>query len=669
MMRHRALLSAIGLSLLLACGGAGQGGNGAGGAGASSGGRSGGPSGQAGGGGSPCETPACTPVPTPRLEGDLATYAGGPGHQAFKDIVRLSDGTFVVAGGARDLDWLPKDLPRTELALDEIVSTSPGQVGFLLHLEDDLTSIKRVLHFPANSVRDISRIRSTELPGQPTGILYISGMRDGAADGYFIARLEGNFVDEVPRVKWARNVSAEPRRASGGEGTSHYKVWQPWDVGRDGRVVYGTGAEFDSDWAAVHGFDASGKEAIVENWPVHWTPDGEHHGPASAYSGGVASLLRSGIVLKAGRRGSLRSHTQADWDHVGKDGNGRSDRPHRWPDDYFFNGPCLSKDDCPGGPGYTGYKTSGKPTQRLGGVVIDRRTGAMYFGYSTQSVLPGGNPDFEPAVVAMDETGKLLWWNRLYEETKDNSSPDQYVDGLAIDYANDQLVVLGRAHGNNVVNLWRGDKVAANPEAKGFQNQFTGNNGNIHISWLGKFTLAEGTLRHATYVAEYNEGTSRLGAAFADGLLEGWPNPNAGWPDVNTTRCGNTLSVDLEGNVLVACTGRRSFTTSNAYQKMMKPGEGRSVWNAFTRVYAANLGSLRYSSLVVGTWDPSTEQGGGNTELAAIAAVNGGLVAVGRHKATDGQADGAPIPTRSVPSWGRSTPEGETGILVNFTFP
>jgi hypothetical protein len=54
---------------------------------------------------------------------------------------------------------------------------------------------------------------------------------------------------------------------------------------------------------------------------------------------------------------------------------------------------------------------------------------------------------------------------------------------------NNKLVVGARAHGNNTENLWEGNTVAANPNAKGFQNQFTGTNGNIHESWLGKLRL------------------------------------------------------------------------------------------------------------------------------------------------------------------------------------
>jgi len=380
-------------------------------------------------------------------------------------------------------------------------------------------------------------------------------------------------------------------------------------------------------------------------------------------------VARSGIVLKAGRRGSLRSLTEEHFNEVNSDGNGRDDRPGRFPDDYFYGGPCVVGGDCPGGPGYTGYRTSDKPTQRLGGIAIERRSGNMYFGYSTQSVLPGGNPDFEPAVVAMGPDGELLWWNRLYEETDDNSTPDQYVDGVSIDYVNNRVIFLARAHGHNVINLWKGNEIAARPEARGFQNQFTGTNGNIHISWLGGFTLDEGTLLASTYIAEMSEGLGGGVSAFGEenDLLAGQPNPNGGWPDVNTTRCRNTVSVDRAGNVWVACTGRRTITTNNAFQQMEPVDGGTGSWNQFVRGYTPDLSNIVYSTLLTGEWDRVEGGGGGNTWIESILPVAGGVMAVGYHEITDeGVAEGNPMPVSSVPEWGNEAPEGETGVFAHF---
>ncbi|MBP6574138.1 MAG: T9SS type A sorting domain-containing protein, partial [Flavobacteriales bacterium] len=237
-----------------------------------------------------------------------------------------------------------------------------------------------------------------------------------------------------------------------------------------------------------------------------------------------------------------------------------------------------------------------------------------------------------------------------------NSSPDQYIDALAIDYsqppASGMLVVNARCHGNNVENLWEGNPIAANPGASGFQNQFTGTNGNIHISWLGKLKLNDGSLMHSTYVAEYAEGTGSLGAPLADPNLDGWPDPNGGWPNVNTTYLGkNNLKATADGSVLALGKGRRTITTANAYQKMVKPANGGlSTWNDFVRVYTPDLSNLKYSSLLVGQWDTLTQAGGDNVKLLGSFKTKNGVIVVGRHTAT-----GAEMPVSAVPAWGTST--------------
>lgn len=586
--------------------------------------------------------PDAGPEPAP-LDGPRVATAGAPGAR-FADLARLPGGDWLVVGAAPDLDWLPADTERVELPADGITSQGEGY-GFVLHLAADFGRVLGAAHFPADTVGDITRIRIA------FDTVYISGRRttaDPQDSGYYIARLGP--AHALPRgVELALDARGRPRRASGFEGESAYRALQPWDVGPDGRIVYGIGAEYDFDWAALEAVDAAGRPLVVPGWPAHWIEGGgEHHGPAADYAGD-APLARSGVVLKAGRRGSLRSLTPADYAAELPDGNGGIKRG-RWPDDYFFGGPCAA-DDCPGGPGYTGYRTSDKPTQRLGGVAVDRRTGDVYIGYSTQSRLPGGNPDFEPAVAAFAADGTLKWWSRLYTENDQNSSPDQYVDGLAIDYAHDRLVVLARCHGNNVVNLWAGDTIAAAPDARGFQNQFTGNSGNIHISWLGKLDLADGTLRAATYVAELSEGLQGARPFGDDHPLAGQADPNAGWPNLNTTRC-RPPQVDDRGRVYLTCTGRRTLTTADAFQRMPGVGEGAGSWNAFARIYTADLSGVLYSTLLTGDWDRETGQGGGNTRLSAIAPLPGGLAVVGYvQRDDDGLRIGAPVPTAAVPPW------------------
>ncbi len=246
--------------------------------------------------------------------------------------------------------------------------------------------------------------------------MYISGARDGtsdADDGYFIARLNNNFVGGVPTAcTWTFNALC-PRA---GTAEADYKKWQPWDVGSDGKVVFASGREFDYNWATVQRLNASGAREVVRNWRAHRSAAGEWDGtPASSYTG-TQPLEYSAIVLKAGRKGSLRSFTAADYAALLPDGNGLSNRQGRFPDDYYYSGACdFAATTCPGGPGYTGYRAAGTPTQRCVDITIDRRDNSFYFGYGTKSVLPSGDPDFEPAVIAMDSSGALKWWSRLYE--------------------------------------------------------------------------------------------------------------------------------------------------------------------------------------------------------------------------------------------------------------
>lgn len=587
---------------------------------------------------------------------NIVAFAGGKGESAFRHIHVLSNGDLLIAGSATSFDWLPANVKKTELPLGAINSADPASIGFLLLLSPDGQTVKAALHFPANTVADISRIRTTEIPGQPTGVIYISGRRTvsedklSKEDGYFIARLEGNFVDKpVSGTAWAINVKAGPRNAGGFKGTAAYKEIQPWDVGSDGRVIYGTGADYDFDWASIEAVNAKGEPMLMPGWP--------------AQEGG-----KSFIAMKAGRSGSLRSMTQEDFDFRTTDENGNPGRKGKFPDDYYFQAPGK------GGPGYTGYRSTNKPTQRVGQIAIDRRNNHLYFGYSTQSKLPDGNPDFEPAIVAMDDTGKLLWWARGYKEIErtpadgkgnqdgQNSPPDQYCDAVAIDYKNDRLVTLMRCHGNGVINYWSGDQITANPGAQSFQKSFTGKNGNIHISWIGKYGLSDGKIYNATYMAEFNEGAKTQGEL--TGLLEGWPNPNSGWPDVNSTRAVEELSIGPDGSPLVIAKGRRPFTTTNAQMQMLKPAEGKSAWSAFARTYAPDLSTITYSTILRGPWDAETGKDAGNeVDILHAAFAGQKLILVGQHRRKEA---GTPsdLPTQNVPAWASKTDPGPTSALI-----
>ncbi len=604
---------------------------------------------------------------------NIVSYAGSNGKETFYDVMQITDRTFLICGYADDLNWIDAGVQRIQLNYPGIIPNSLGsnRYGFILHLSSDLQTILQVVHFPQGVVEDIRFIKTNTLPYTATGDLYISANTadsDANNGGYIIGKLDNNFVNGLPTaLEWLEVVWAK----------SGPKDYHPWDVTNDGRVFYISGEAFGYDWSAVYCLNQNGQRAIVENWRTHWLKNGfEFKGtPASSNpQGGIDSVDYSGIVLKIWGRCDLRSWTQNEYDYIQPDGNGGT-KKGSWPADLLFNGPCDPASPTATGPGYTGYSAAaGSPVYGGTNICIDKRNNNLYLGMNFKSVTSGGSPDFEPAVIAMNESGTMLWWSRLYHEITPagdtmESVPDQYVDALAIDYSNNKLVVGARCHGNNIENFWEGNQIASDPAAYGFQNQFTGTNGNIHLSWLGKFLLNDGTLTNSTFMGEYAEGTGSLGSPHADPNLDGWADPNTGWPDVNTTRIArNNMKVSSSGDVCVIAVGRRTITTSNAFQKMVKPDfGGLSAWNSFVRVYDSQFHVPKYSSLVVGVWDTLTQAGGGNTELFGIYKTSLGVICVGRQTAdTNGIANGNNIPLANVLPWGSSSPLNESAILVYY---
>jgi hypothetical protein len=599
------------------------------------------------------------------------TLAGNGGKEAFNDVVQLSNGHFLVAGVADNLDWLPANTPTFAWNNPGIANNlGTGRIAFVLELDPTLQQILGIGHLPAGAAEDIRYLKTTNQPGQPTGEIYLSGnTEDSNNGGYFIGKLNGNWLSAPPTaLSWIINV-----RAATGQ---YPDLYQPWDVGSDGKVVYASGDSHAYNWSAIYRQKSDGSPDVVPRWRVHWkVSGGEFYGHADDFPGGIEALEYSGIVFKRdANRCELRSTNQADYDLWQPDGNGGL-KKGKWPLDLLFKSPCApgQSGNSSAGPGYTGYSPPGTFTYGPSAICIDRRDNALFIGFNAKSVLPDGQPDFEPAVMAMNADGELQWWSRLYHEVRPDgdtmlSTPDQYVDALAIDYsqpiAASQLVVGARCHGNNVENLWEGNEIADNPEAQGFQNRFTGSSGNIHISWLGKFRRSDGTLRHSTYMAEYAEGTGGLGSPHPDPNLDGWPNPNGGWPNVNTTYLvRNMLKTTADGSVLLLGKGRRTITTANAYQKMVKPGTGGlSCWNEFVRQYAPDLSKPLYSSLAVGQWDTLTQAGGDNVRLRGVWKTATGIVAVGMHT-----GQGAAMPLLNVPAWGSSQAQGESAVLLHYT--
>jgi hypothetical protein len=598
---------------------------------------------------------------------DTVFYVGGAGRTRLAAAFALADGTLLAGGGATSLEWLPAGTPVTALA----GAVPPGGGGeftpFLLRLSPDARRILGLLTLPRGCAEDIVAIRATSMPGEPTGVIHIAGR---VADGYFIARLDGNFVTRpVTRLLWSHHV-----RAAVG-----IRANPPWDVDAQGRVIFAAGEPHGYNWVAVEALDADGRPAVVPKWRRHWVvrADGGKEEFAGWAADAPGRVEHSAIVLKVWGRGDFRSWTREDYLAKVPDGNGGFNQG-RWPFDGMFGGyfdPATGKDVqvTADNRGWYGYRWGNTPCANVGAIAIDRRTGAMYIGGNNKSRLPGGNPDFEPWIAAMDRDGALLWWMRLYPESKGVSTPDQYVDALAIDYSvpldrQGALVVAARAHGNNVNNFWQGHRILhpANPR-RAFQPQFTGRQGNIHYSWIGRMTLTDGTMLHATYMGEYGEGAKHGGRRFAEPLLSHWPDISDGWPDLNTTRL-RALAVDPRGRPVVAARGRRVITTRNAFQHMPSPTEdpGKTgVWSDFVRFYRQDLTTLDYSSLLTGAWDWDSGKGGSEIELAAVLPLADGVLAVGHAPlGKSGVPEGNDMPARNVPPWGRAGRLGEMGVLA-----
>ena len=613
-------------------------------------------------------------------------YAGGAGDEVFYDAVRLSDGRWLVAGRASALDWLPAGTPLT-VAANTGAITSPNStgtwIGFLLVLSPDLSIVEHCWHLPKGAAENIRRIRTTEVPGSPTGDLYLSGnialtSWGDTQGGYFIAKLTGNFLAGPPSgLAWALNIGAR----------GELKDDQPWDVGAaagDTLLVAVSGSPHSADWMAADFYDGSGQPKAL---------------PA------LRAKTPTRLVLKTNSTGDFRSWTAADFTAITGDTNGGL-RRGRWPMDAFYDGPYL----LPGngaGRGYTGYRNAGT-AGHLSAVAVDRRSNAFYLGANIKTTLPDGNPDFEPWVSAYAADGAARWWTRLYSEWKDSatgpkanglidldldsngdgvmdrssegllSSPDQYVDGLALDHAGERLVVNARCHGNNVSNLWSGSS-ATIPGAPagytGFQRQFTGTSGNIHISWLGSFSLSDGTLRGATYVAGFGRGGPVNASASTDANLGGWPDANTGWANLNTTRIRpGRVAVDAAGRVFVIGTAPRLATTVTAWQRLLNP-PATAPWHDFANVYSRDLSSLVYGTALCGEFtyvdgDTNTEpQGAEGVAVHGIVPGPGGFIALAGGTATGGAPLGNPLRTTDAPAWARSGRAASDAILARLTVP
>lgn len=626
----------------------------------------------------------------------VVSYAGTAQVQRFNEVLELSDGSLVVVGEqeGRNFDWIPiaprQILPPNAPAENidnEGYGGAPPVTGFILHISEDLQTILSFIQFPENAVESITHVRTDAHPFAATGNLYISGMStsirrndlgdalDGtgavttdpddyvATPGYFVARLDNNFLNGEPtRLDWAWNVRA----------TGDHRERQPWDVGSDGKVVYAEGTPDGNGWAAVRRLRANGLgNDLVENWRYHfgrYKADGQAVEGAwtPAFSNNLVIPEESALPYVADTRCSLRSWSNAEYIANLGDETGRN-REGSWPMDTFYAGYCDINNPATtmAQGGYIGYRLNNNTTHRIGAITVDRRTNDMYIGSSIASATINGLPDFEPMVIGFTSDGTKKWWARLYEErTPQQSPPDQYIDGLGIDYSQtgslSSLLVIGRQHGNSDFAFWENTQTDLNPLNTGdsFHTDFTGTNGNIHISWIGKYRLTNGDLLASSWSAGYLN--IPVGTPYADPNLDGWISHNSGTNDLNTNFSKIHIETDRAGNVYVLSYARQFVTTATAYQEQAQ--DGTAVWAPQIRVFSPDLKTLIYGSSLTGI-------AGNNTDLFGVAPSGNSVVVVGQHLAdAGGNAIGGNTPTINEPTWGRSDADGETALIARLMY-
>ena len=240
------------------------------------------------------------------------------------------------------------------------------------------------------------------------------------------------------------------------------------------------------------------------------------------------------------------------------------------------------------------------------------------------------------------------------------STPDQYVDELAVDYskpvAEGELVVLARAHGNNVSNLWNGIP------GKSFMPRQTGTRGNEHYHWIGRLKESDGAFVNATWFTGHDPFGGSFGKPFENPNLNGWPNPVSGNANLKGAK-GRSLRLSPSGQVALAGTTRASITTATAFQQMTNPLVGKAPWHNFFRIHAPDLSTVEYATAFTGTvWNPETGEGDNATQINGLGWLLGNaIVAVGKHNGS-----GSLPPLANIPKWGASSPTGETMLVGVF---
>jgi hypothetical protein len=624
----------------------------------------------------------------------------------FNTIFKLSDGTFLAGGETRSLAWVPAGVPVVTLNMPDTTNSRSPRIAFIAHITGDMQTLARIVRFPANTVRDVFRIKTNTPTGQPTGDIYISGNRENEFNafnngGYYIAKLNGNFLNgnNPTGLVYLFDVNARGIQSNSPlmtETVSSFRTIQPWDVQSDGKIVYGTGHQYSASWAAIYRRRANGKsDDTLSSWPNHWVRISSrnpnvngrnieyrnynmrvgdsilyttNNPPGFSQNVMIDSALYSGIVLKVNRGGSnWRSYNATDFQTLLTDENGNPGRVGRYPEDFMYSAPCLTG-NCPNlGPNPitnygTNYGNNDNATHRVGGIVVDKRTNDMFVGYATlcrhPSSIQPGEGDIEPIVVGMSVSGEIKWWNRLHKEDPvRGSNALQEIEGLDVDYLHNQLVVLGVATDTSVNNFWKGNEITSNPAANGVQNKFTGTNANIRYAWIGKMNLNNGQMRHATYMGEYANNMGLTGDAYQSARMDGWPSYNSGSPNLARTIVRNIVVAET-GEVMVIGEAERVLTTRDAFQKMPKQDQGLAPRTSFIRVYAPNLDSIQYSTAVTGIWDRTLGRASSNLMVRTATFSDNDVAFVGQHSRADGN-----MPTTNIPAFGDTTFQNSRGII------
>lgn len=534
---------------------------------------------------------------------DLITYLGGSGNQRLHAVHRLSDGTILAGGESQNLDWVPAGTPVTPLSASGLLSAADGKYAFLARFSGNLQQVLSVHHFPQGTAANIRHIRTSEVPGQPTGVLCISGARadrndpllqiPGFQSGYFIARLNGNIVDGAPTaVSWVYNVNA----------TGLYQSTQPWDLRNDGGVIFARGASNSSSPAYLSAIDASGNLAVMTGWPKHILQDlTTYNGPYAAYNNPANPILYSELNLANNSQGAWRSKTWEDLDALVPDGNAGL-RKGRYAQDLYGYGPNTG-----GGRGYTGYRASSS-TNGIGQIAVDRRDNGIFVPINQQTNHADNQPDFEPCFIAMDGAGAFRWSSHLYRTFETGQGIHRSTDS-AVNFTNSNS---GLTQKN--VRALHFDPAGSGTVYAGTYNGvyrstdggLTWNASNSGLSGNRVLAFAQSSANPTRVYAATNQGVFRSTDA---GLT--WTSVSTGLTDLYLT----SLAVSpADADLLIAGTGGSGVFRST---------DGGANWVACNTGLTGSDSNLWVNTLVIDPADPTL----------AYAGVGGGD---GLFKSTDG---------------------------------